>query len=347
MQATAHHQLTRIGLLVVGALLAVGVLAGAASASQWADAEQQMVDVINAERRAHGLPAVGFDRELRRVARDWTEVMARENRLYHNPDLATQVQRDWQRLGENVGWRSQSGASESELVNGLHQAFMDSPGHRANILRSDYNWVGVGVVVTSTGKVWTTVNFMQGAGQAVPDELAPGEFRDVNGGTHAPAISTISLAGITKGCTAELFCPDRQVTRGQMASFLTRALQLPPAARDHFSDDRGSAHEAAVNSLADAGIAQGCGDRRFCPNAPVSRAQMASFLQRGWDLETSSSVIDGAIFSDLGSSVHAPAINAIADAGITRGCGDGRYCPGNPVRRAEMASFLARALDLG
>jgi hypothetical protein len=68
---------------------------------------------------------------------------------------------------------------------------------------------------------------------------------------------------------------------------------------------------------------------------------MASFLVRGFRLQPQPSP-----FSDTAGSIHADAIGGIAAAGITLGCGGGRYCPSAPVRRDEMASFLARALDL-
>lgn len=333
----------RAAVVLLVVLTVLATLAGGASASEWAGAEQRLADRINAERRAAGLGELQVDAELQRVARAWTDVMAREDRLYHNPSLSSQVRRDWRLLGENVGWTQRSDATTSELVDRVHRAFMDSPGHRANVLRAEYNWVGVGVRVAASGKLWTTVNFMHGTGQAAaPPPLQPGEFRDVTGGPHAPAIREIALQGVTKGCTAERFCPQRQVTRAQMASFLVRALDLPAAQRDHFADDNGSAHEPSVNALAEAGIAHGCDAGRFCPSAPVSRSQMASFLQRAWGLPA------GTVqrFSDVVSSVHRPAINAIADAGITVGCADGLFCPNQAVRRAEMASFLARALGL-
>lgn len=330
----------RIPLLFLLTLAAFGALAGVASASELTADEQRMVEDINVERRARGLPTLGVDSELTRVARGWTDTMVREGRLYHNSALGQQVQRDWQRLGENVGYWKASGLLNLQLVDRLHEAFMDSTGHRANILEPEYNWVGVGVRVAADGTMWTTVTFMRGAGQAGSE--VTDAFRDVTGGVHAEAIRAISRAGVTKGCADGLFCPDRQVTRAQMASFIVRALQLPASSRDAFSDDNGSTHEAAINALAAAGVTGGCAEAQFCPHQPVTRAQMASFLQRAWQLPASSTTR----FSDVGSSVHVPAINAIAEAGITLGCGDGRYCPQGAVRRGEMASFLARALGL-
>lgn len=337
----------RIAFLALLATAMLGLLAGSAAASQWAGEEQQLVDHINAERRAAGLATLKVDTELHRVARSWTDVMAQQNRLFHNPDLATQVQRDWRRLGENVGWTQRPGSSVTQMVEAVHQAFMNSAGHRANVLTPEFGWVGVGVRVTAEGRLWTTVTFMQGSGHAAaaaPLPLGPGEFRDVNGGPHAPAIKAIALKGVTQGCAAELFCPNAQVTRAQMAAFLTRSLNLPLATgTSSFNDVAGSPHRAAIEALARAGITGGCGGGSFCPNQPVSRSQMASFLQRSWNLPLLTGIQQ---FTDVVSSVHQPAINAIAQAGITLGCSEGNFCPNQAVRRAEMASFLARALKL-
>ena len=88
---------------------------------------------------------------------------------------------------------------------------------------------------------------------------------------------------ITAGCDDDRYCPDGRVTRGQMATFLARALRLPSTTRDYFDDDDGTAHEANINRLAAAGITGGCGTRQFCPTGSVTRGQMAAFLHRALD----------------------------------------------------------------
>ena len=65
-----------------------------------------------------------------------------------------------------------------------------------------------------------------------------------------------------------------------MASFLARALHLPPTANDWFSDDGASPHQADINRLAEAGITGGCGATTFCPSSVITRDQMAAFLHR-------------------------------------------------------------------
>jgi len=91
------------------------------------------------------------------------------------------------------------------------------------------------------------------------------------------------------------------------------------------------------------GITTGCAPELFCPTRSVSREEMASFIARARGLSWTSG-IDW--FTDDDSSIHEPAINAIRDAGVTFGCGTNLYCPHSPVTREQMASFLARALQL-
>lgn len=105
-------------------------------------------------------------------------------------------------------------------------------------------------------------------------------FTDDENSTHELAINRARFAEIASGCAAMRYCPTSGVTRGQMASFLARALNLPPATRDYFADDAGSTHEDAVNRLAEAGIASGCTASRFCVDYRVTREQMAAFLKR-------------------------------------------------------------------
>ncbi len=67
-----------------------------------------------------------------------------------------------------------------------------------------------------------------------------------------------------------------------MASFIARALDLPPSPDDWFDDDDNSVHDEAIDSIAEAGITTGFSDGTFRPEEPVTRAQMASFLDRGF-----------------------------------------------------------------
>jgi hypothetical protein len=108
-------------------------------------------------------------------------------------------------------------------------------------------------------------------------------FVDDNGSPHEADINKVYEAGIAFGCGPYLFCPEQSITREQMASFLARALALPPPIGDYFVDDNGSPHEADINRVREAGIAFGCGAFVYCPTAPVTRGQMSAFLHRAFD----------------------------------------------------------------
>ena len=154
-------------------------------------------------------------------------------------------------------------------------------------------------------------------------------------------IKWLYLAGVTRGCTATAFCPNATVTRGQMAAFLVRALDLPATSGDHFGDDNGTTFEGDINRLAASGITGGCGARRFCPNGTVTREQMASFLARAFRLPSA----PHDYFSDDANSPHQSDINRVAAAGLTGGCSSTSFCPRGNVTRGQMAAFLRRALD--
>jgi hypothetical protein len=109
-----------------------------------------------------------------------------------------------------------------------------------------------------------------------------------------------------------------------------------------FSDIGSSQFVDDILWLAASGITSGCGHERFCPTAPVTREQMASFLARGLGLPASTTDY----FSDDAGSPHQADINRLAAAGIATGCGGGSYCPTVGVTREQMASYLARALGL-
>ena len=162
----------------------------------------------------------------------------------------------------------------------------------------------------------------------------------VPGGSFYDDILWLAQQEITGGCDTNRFCPRDGVTRGQMATFLTRALDLPAASQDYFDDDTGSTHEAKINAVAQAGIATGCGERRFCPSRVVTREEMATFLVNAFDLAPSGTDF----FTDDNSSIHEARINALAASGITAGCTETTYCPKSTVTREQMAAFLHRAL---
>lgn len=127
---------------------------------------------------------------------------------------------------------------------------------------------------------------------ADPFPVKESRFADVDaGGWWMPYVERLADLQITVGCKQDplRFCPDETVTRAQMASFLVRAFRLQRAEPAGFADTGGNVHEANIDALFAAGLTVGCKQRplRYCPDRAVTRAQMASLLNRGLSGATS------------------------------------------------------------
>lgn len=178
---------------------------------------------------------------------------------------------------------------------------------------------------------------------------SPGRFVDDDATVFEGDIEWLAAAGITAGCNPpdnDRFCPDDPVTRGQMAAFLNRALDLE-LAPDTFTDTSGSIFSADIGALAAARITRGCNppdNDRYCPDEVVTRGQMAAFLVRALGYTEDGG---GNLFVDDDGSVFEGDIDQLGTAGVTRGCNpprNDRFCPTDPVTRGQMAAFLRRAL---
>jgi uncharacterized protein YkwD len=151
----------RLTALLATASAAVVTLSGlvaapSAQAASGTTSERQFVSRINDARHDVGRPSLSTSSELTAVARAWAEKMASSNNLKHNPNLTTQVT-GWHYVGENVGVGGD--------VASLHQAFMDSAPHKANILDRDYTQIGVGVA-SGHGRMWVVEVFRKPFGSS-------------------------------------------------------------------------------------------------------------------------------------------------------------------------------------
>jgi len=164
-------------------------------------------------------------------------------------------------------------------------------------------------------------------------------------------VAWLADQGITRGCNPpynNMYCPSQSVTRGQMAAFLVRALNLTDEGdRNPYVDDDLSVFEADIAKLATAGVTRGCNppvNDQFCPDALVTRGQMAAFLARALGYSDDGG---GNLFTDDDDSIFESAIDKLAVAGVTRGCNppvNDQFCPSSRVTRGQMAAFLHRAL---
>jgi uncharacterized protein YkwD len=154
------------GLVIAGLLLAISFQPVVAQATTRATAAakqpassclrlgegaRRIARLTNASRAEAGVGSLKLDPELSRVAAKHSRVMAKHRKLFHTPQdvLAWRVTH-WNALGENVG----VGGS----IRSLQKAFMASPSHRSNVLRSGWEHMGA-AVRRSGGHVWVTVVF--------------------------------------------------------------------------------------------------------------------------------------------------------------------------------------------
>ena len=148
-------------------------------------------------------------------------------------------------------------------------------------------------------------------------------------------------------------CGERRIRRAEVLAGFVAATALAlfvagAAALGGFDDDDGDVHEPAIDALAGRGILEGteCGAGVICPRDPFERWVMAVWLVRALGETPSPAPIR---FVDVDPEVWwAPYVERLAELDVTLGCATGpaRYCPGDPVGRGQMATFLARAFGL-
>jgi hypothetical protein len=169
-------------------------------------------------------------------------------------------------------------------------------------------------------------------------------------------IESLYVSSLTGGCGSSplVYCPATRVTRAQMAVFLLRGVHgssfTPPAATGTVFGDVPADYWAAawIEQLAVESISGGCSAGLYCPEAAVTRDQMAVFLLRAEHGSAySPPPATGTVFADIPANFWAAGwIEQLVAEGITAGCGNGNYCPATPVTRDQMAVFLVKTFNL-
>ncbi|MCA1054507.1 CAP domain-containing protein [Rossellomorea aquimaris] len=125
----------------------------AAETGQLSQYEQKVVELTNQERAKQGLPALQVDAELSKVAKEKSRDMQANNYFSHNSptygspfDMMKQFGIQYSSAGENIAMGQ---PTPEEVV----QAWMNSEGHRKNIMNANYTHIGVGYV--ENGHYWT------------------------------------------------------------------------------------------------------------------------------------------------------------------------------------------------
>jgi Carboxypeptidase regulatory-like domain len=191
-------------------------------------------------------------------------------------------------------------------------------------------------------------------------------------GTDPYENSIYSAAGanIMHGCAFYYFCPSDLVTRADMAGYIERscvpglggpgncAFTPPPVYTGIFSDVFfGDYNADYIQGIYDDGVTAGCQGPgqplAFCPNSPISRGQMAVFIEKGWYGSTFIPVDCANYFTDVPcpptpAAPYGNWIQQLFDDGITVGCnlpgqpGYPLFCPDQSIPNEQMAVFLVK-----
>jgi hypothetical protein len=225
-----------ISVLLAVALATVGIGVSAVADS---GSDQAFLSAINSTRSSAGLPALKMDGGLQSHARKHASDMVAADKIYHssNSELQAAAGSGWDKLGENVG--------RGGTVSSLHQAFLDSSSHRANI-HGDYNLVGIGTDTAEDGRLYVTVVFMKKgsapatttttttapattttpatpAGSSPHDTNAPDTTKTTSpAGATTAATATTTTTVPPSAPTTMIVGPDKPVTPGESCYEATR-----------------------------------------------------------------------------------------------------------------------------
>ncbi len=219
----------------------------------------------------------------------------------------------------------------SDVTGGVHKPAIDALGEAGlfdGTLCGTGRFCPTDPIKRSTMAVW----LIRALTDADPPPVQESRFADIPAGRWwAGHVELLAQLGITGGCRTEplRYCPERPVTRAQMATFLTRAFNLEPGQPAGFTDvDGDSSHAASIDAIAAAGITGGCRTepRRYCPERPVTRAQMATFLASAYVPAIDLTGIVPVVTVDVGD--QRPTVGEGTSVAVTVTDSDGTPLPG-------------------
>jgi PKD repeat protein len=205
-------------------------------------------------------------------------------------------------------------------------------------------------------------NLSGSATASLPITVAASVFADVPANYWARSfIEILYYTGFTAGCAYDsstgirLFCPENNVTRGELAVYVGRALHpppfVPPPATGLVYADVAASNSAApwIEQLHRDGVATGCDATHYCPSNPATRADTALLIVRSSHGLAFNPPPATGIFQDVPTTdPNARWIEQFFHDGITGGCSTTPhlFCPLGPLTRAQLAVFLVTAYHL-
>jgi hypothetical protein len=211
------------------------------------------------------------------------------------------------------------------------------------------------VAANSTGADLTGTLTVSAQAVAVTQRETATTFTDVSDPSafFFNAANLMYARGITSGCSATplMYCPGDDITRGQLAVFLVRAVlggdNFTYSGTPYFTDvPPAYPFFKWIQKLKELQITNGCSAVLYCPDDPVTRGQAAAFVIRARYGPTAAfSYPATPVFADVPSSyLFFSYIQKMAQVGITNGCSATDYCPDESLTRGQMAVFVMRGL---
>ena len=236
------------------------------------------------------------------------------------------------------GWTS--------IREGWDQTFTITPDKGYAVAKVLVDGKSVGTVTSYTFKNVTKDHTIEAVFMKSNGNPQTGVFVDVpEDSYYEEAVDWAVENGITNGVSSDRFDPDGLCTRAQIVTFLWRVAGSPvPKSTGHnFTDVKaGSYYEQAVLWAVENGITVGTSSTTFSPDATCTRAQAVTFLYRA---SGSPAVSGSAAFSDVATDAYyADAVAWAEKKGITTGIGGGLFGSNNDCTRAQIVTFLWRAM---
>lgn len=178
-------------------------------------------------------------------------------------------------------------------------------------------------------------------------------FGDIVGHWAKNDIEILAARSITDGVSADRFAPKANVTRGQMAVFLGRVLDIQEMNQGGTFTDvaNGQYYTGYVNAMKQAGIMNGYEDGTFRANQDVTREEMVTMIMKAYSYATGEKVTTGSAsstFKDIGSvsSYAVDSLEAAMSLGIVNGMGSSdNFEPKSLLTRDQMAKVLVKLME--
>ncbi len=193
----------------------------------------------------------------------------------------------------------------------------------------------------SNNCAWSRIRFGDSGTKVKVLASGFGCIDDHSASPYADDVAWAMEQGVSAGCDADMFCTNEPLTRARLAAFLARAYDLPPATEDWFRDDEGTANEASIDRVAEAGLMTGCGTTTFCPKKRATREQVARAIAVAMSLPPATT---DHFDDDDGRPLEAD-IDRVAEAGVMAACGERRFCPTGSVSRGQLVRYLRLSLE--